>query len=185
MNKKFIIIPSLLLAIGGGAVLAQTDYFEAALANPKITASEAKEIALKEVNGEIISLEFDDDDDNLQPHYEIDVVKDNEKVELKVDANSGAVKVTERESINQSIKQSNSSVLPSATASKQSATISQQKAIDIALAKAAGTVTEIELDENDNQLVYEIEIRNGKMEYDFEIDAITGAIVEYKEDLED
>lgn len=31
----------------------------------------------------------------------------------------------------------------------------------------------------------EIEIRNGKMGYDFKINATTGVIVEYKEDLED
>lgn len=182
MNKKWIIIPTLLLAIGGGAVLAQTDYFEAALANPTVTASQAKEIALKEVNGDVISLEFDGDD--LQPHYEIDVMKDHEKVELQIDAASGAVQVTERETIKtikQNIAQAVSSVVPVA----KTAALSQQQAIDIALAKAAGTVTDVELDDDDNELVYEIEIRNGKMEYDFKIDANSGAIIEYKEDLED
>ena len=179
MNKKFIMIPTLLLAIGGGAVLAQTDYFEAALANPTVTAGQAKELALKEVTGDVISLDFDGDD--LQPHYESDSVKDNEKMELKVDAASGAVKVTEREMIKKNVAQVTSAVLPVT----KTDTISQEQAIDIALAKAAGTVTEIELDDDDNVLVYEIEIRNGKMEYDFKIDAISGAIVEYKEDLED
>ena len=182
MNKKWIVIPTLLLAIGGGAVLAQTDYFEAALANPTVTASQAKEIALKEVNGDVISLEFDGDD--LQPHYEIDVMKDHEKVELQIDAASGAVQVTERETIKtikQNIAQAVSSVVPVA----KTAALSQQQAIDITLAKAAGTVTDVELDDDDNELVYEIEIRNGKMKYDFKIDANSGAIIEYKEDLED
>lgn len=179
MNKKLIIIPTLLVAIGGGALLAQTDYFEAALANPTVTAGQAKELALKEINGDIISIEFDGDD--LQPHYEIDVVKDNEKVELKVDAASGAVKVTEREMIQKSVTQASSAVLPVT----KTTTISQEQAMDIALTKAAGTVTEVELDDDNNELVYEIEIRNGKMEYDFKIDAVSGAIVEYKEDLED
>ena len=182
MNKKWIMIPTLLLAIGGGAVLAQTDYFEAALANPTVTASQAKEIALKEVNGDVISLEFDGDD--LQPHYEIDVMKDHEKVELQIDAASGAVQVTERETIKtikQNIAQAVSSVVPVA----KTAAISQEQAIDIALAKAAGTVTDVELDDDDNELVYEIEIRNGNMEYDFKIDANSGAVIEYKEDLED
>ena len=182
MNKKSVIIPTLLLAIVGGAVLAQTDYFEAALANPTVTASQAKEIALKEVNGDVISLEFDGDD--LQPHYEIDVMKDHEKVELLIDAASGAVQVTERETIKtikQNIAQAVSSVVPGA----KTAALSQQQAIDIALAKAAGTVTDVELDDDDNELVYEIEIRNGNMEYDFKIDANSGAVIEYKEDLED
>ena len=64
-------------------------------------------------------------------------------------------------------------------------TISQEEAIKIAQSKAAGKVISIELDTEDNNLVYEIEIRNGKMEYDFEIDATTGAILKYEEDLED
>lgn len=179
MNKKFIMIPTLLLAIGGGAVLAQTDYFEAALANPTVTAGQAKELALKEVNGDVISLDFDGDD--LQPHYEIDIVKDNEKMELKVDASSGAVNVTEREMIQKNGTQVTSAALPVT----KPVTISQEQAISIALAKAAGTVTEVELDDDDNALVYEIEIRNGKMEYDFKIDAVSGAIVAYKEDLQD
>lgn len=46
-------------------------------------------------------------------------------------------------------------------------------------------MTDIELDEDDNRLIYEIEIRNGKMEYDFEIDAKTGDIIKYEEDLDD
>lgn len=179
MNKKLIIIPTLLLAIGGGAVLAQTDYFEAALANPTVTVGQAKEIALKEVDGNVISIEFDGDD--LQPHYEIDIVKDQEKVELQVDATSGAVQITEREMIKQQVAKGTSAVLPET----KTTAISQQQAIDIALAKAAGTVTEVELDSDNNELVYEIEIRNGKMEYDFKIDAQSGAIVAYQEDLED
>lgn len=212
MNKKILIIPALLIAIGGGAVLAQTDYFEAALSNPKITATDAKTMALKEMNGDIVSFEYDGDD--FKPHYEIEIVKDNEKVEFKIDANSGALTVTERESFLPIAKQDSSTVVP-ATSKPESTTsqadvsskaaessqdvsepkatpapakpkmISEQQAKNIALAKASGTITDFELDEDDDRLVYEIEIHNGKMEYEFKIDAYTGAIVEYQEDLDD
>ncbi|MCH7321840.1 PepSY domain-containing protein [Solibacillus sp. MA9] len=181
MKKKLVVIPALLVAIGGGVLLAQSDYFEAASVNPEVTAGEAKKIALKEFTGDIISFDFDYDDG--QPHYEIDIVKDSEKAELEVDAMSGAVKITERETISQSTNQKTSSVTKIPT---NTATISEQQAQEIALAQANGTITEIELDDDDDHgFVYEIEIRNGKMEYDFKIDATTGAIVEYKEDLED
>lgn len=211
MNKKILIIPALLIAIGGGAVLAQTDYFEAALSNPKITATDAKTMALKEINGDIVGFEYDGDD--FKPHYEIDIVKDHEKVEIKIDANSGALTVTERESFVPIAKQNSSTVIPTTPApetavaqqvkeSKPTSTttsqavseavanptakmISEQQAKNIALAKASGTITDFELDEDDNRLVYEIEIHNGKMEYEFKIDAYTGAIVEYQEDLDD
>ena len=46
-------------------------------------------------------------------------------------------------------------------------------------------MTSVELDIEHNIKVYEIEIRNGQTEYDFEIDAITGDILKYEEDLED
>lgn len=186
MNKKFIAIPALLIAIGGGAVFAQSDLFVQAVNNPSISAGEAKKIALKQLDGEIISFEFDADD--RTPHYEIDIVKDNEKIEVKVDADTGKAVVTERENI-RTIKTEN----PVKTDGTEKATdsanntsvITEEQAIEIAQAKAKGTVTDIELDEDDNRLIYEIEIRNGKMEYDFEIDAKTGDIIKYEEDLDD
>ena len=103
MKKKYFIIPALFVAIGGGTALAQTDYFEAALNNPNISASEAKEIALKQVDGKIVEFEFDADD--RIPHYEIDIVKDNEKLEVTIDAQSGQATITSREMIKNSTAQ--------------------------------------------------------------------------------
>ena len=193
MNKKFIIIPALLVAIGGGAVLAQTDYFEAAINNPKISASEAKNIALKQFDGKIV--EFDFEGDELFPHYEIDVVKDNEKVEITIDAQSGQATISSREIIKKPITQAVSELPKSNTnhastnkiqsGSNGQTIITQDQAISIAQSKAEGTVTSVELDIEHNIKVYEIEIRNGQTEYDFEIDATTGDILKYEEDLED
>ncbi|WP_339171796.1 PepSY domain-containing protein [Solibacillus sp. FSL R5-0691] len=186
MNKKFIAIPALLIAIGGGAVFAQSDLFVQAVNNPSISAGEAKKIALKQLDGEIISFEFDADD--RTPHYEIDIVKDNEKIEVKVDADTGKAVVTERENI-RTITTENpvktDGTEKATDSANNSSIITEEQAIEIAQAKAKGTVTDIELDEDDNRLIYEIEIRNGKMEYDFEIDAKTGDIIKYEEDLDD
>ena len=226
MNKKFLAIPALLIAIGGGATFAQSDLFATAENNPVISASEAKDIALKQLNGEIIDFEFDGDD--RTPHYEIDIVKGTEKIEVKINASTGEAKITERETIrttqvekittatptapatstssaqvetkqsttvpttknevvNETVKPVSQPVQPAVSEQKNStATIlSKQQAIQIAQSKASGKVTDVELDKDDNRLVYEIEIRNGKMEYDFEIDAQTGAIIKYEEDLDD
>ena len=186
MNKKIIAIPALLIAIGGGAVFAQSDLFVQAVNNPSISAGEAKKIALKQLDGEIIGFEFDADD--RTPHYEIDIVKDNEKIEVKVDADTGKAVVTERENI-RTIKTENpvktDGTVKATDSANNSSVITEEQAIEIAQAKAKGTVTDIELDEDDNRLIYEIEIRNGKMEYDFEIDAKTGDIIKYEEDLDD
>ena len=70
------------------------------------------------------------------------------------------------------------------TSSKQtSGIITKAQAIAIAQQKANGTVTEVNYDSDDTE--YEIEIKNGNIEYDFEIDARTGAILSYDEDIDD
>jgi uncharacterized membrane protein YkoI len=177
MNKKRFVIPAILIAaIGGGAVLAQTDIFAKANANPAISAQQAKDIALKELNGQIVDFEYDGDD--FTPHYEIEVVKDGEKVEYKIDAKNGDVKVKEREIVSTS----QTETVPESTTAKM---ITEEEAIKIATDKASGTLVSVELDKDDQQVAYEIEIRNGKTEYEFNIDAYTGAILKYEEDLED
>ncbi|MER2046829.1 MAG: PepSY domain-containing protein [Solibacillus sp.] len=186
MNKKFLAIPALLVAIGGGAVFAQSDLFAQAENNPSISAGEAKKIALKQLNGEIIGFEYDRDD--RTPHYEIDILKDNEKIEVEVNAGTGKAVVTERENIRTVTAENTEKTddtVKGKDSSNTSAVITEKQAIEIAQAKAKGTVTDLELDEDDNRLIYEIEIRNGKMEYDFEIDAKTGDIIKYEEDLDD
>lgn len=222
MNKKLFAIPALLIAIGGGAVLAQSDLFVTAENNPAISASEAKNIALKQLDGEIIDFEYDGDD--RTPHYEIDIIKGNEKIEVEINASTGEAKITERETIrtvqvekttatvaetpktptastsseqvepkqsttvaNETVKPASQPVQPAVNEKKKATAtmLTKQQAIQIAQSKASGKVTEVELDDDDNHLVYEIEIRNGKMEYDFEIDAKTGAILKYEEDLDD
>ncbi|MEG0472950.1 MAG: PepSY domain-containing protein [Solibacillus sp.] len=177
MNKKLLVIPALLVAIGGGAALAQTDLLAKADVHPSISAAQAKEIALKQVQGKIVDFDYEGDD--YTPHYEIDVVKGNEKIEITVDALTGKSKITERETIQNKVATQNS------TKPTPQALISEQQAIQIALAKAPGKVVKVELDEDDNQWHYDIEIRNGNTEYDFEIDAKTGAIIDFEKDLDD
>lgn len=55
--------------------------------------------------------------------------------------------------------------------------IDSNKAVAIAKNQFSGTVTDLELDEDDGRLVYEIEMKNGNEEADFEIDAYTGKIL--------
>ena len=53
--------------------------------------------------------------------------------------------------------------------------VSESKAYDM----------DIELDDEDGKLVYEIEFKSGNMEYDYEIDARTGAILKHESELDD
>lgn len=58
------------------------------------------------------------------------------------------------------------------------AAITEQQAKDIALKEAqGGQITKFKLDKEDGRMVYEVEVMDGSVEKDYEIDAETGAIV--------
>ena len=66
--------------------------------------------------------------------------------------------------------------------------ISIDEAKKIALAKVSGASNQhirIEADHDDGRLVYEGEIHYGRVEYEFEIDGSTGAIIEWDADYDD
>ena len=61
--------------------------------------------------------------------------------------------------------------------------ISEQQAKDIALKEAqGGQITKFKLDRENGRMVYEIEVINGNIEKDYEIDAETGAIVKLEQE---
>ena len=73
-----------------------------------------------------------------------------------------------------------------AVSTPQGATISIERAKQIAQAKAPGaTLWEIHPDYEHGRLVYEVELRNGYIEYSMDIDATTGAIYDYEVDYDD
>ena len=55
--------------------------------------------------------------------------------------------------------------------------IMPEEAIERALDEVTGNVKEIELDEEDHNLIYELEIEEGNKEYNVHVDAITGSIL--------
>lgn len=225
--KKSIIISTVFVGMIGGYALAQSDMFTSAEKASTITATQAKEAALKAFDGQIVEFEYDRDD--VVPHYDFEIVGSAEKVDLEVDAATGAATITERETINNtsqpSVKQAIEKVenqvdatvtnaqvkaqtaVQQVTGQTQQQTTEQQsitaktqtntppaseqasgiitkaQAIAIAQQKANGTVTEVEYDSDDNE--YEIEIKNGNIEYNFEINARTGAILSFEEELDD
>ena len=63
------------------------------------------------------------------------------------------------------------------------AAISEQQAKDIALKEAqGGQITKFKLDRENGRMVYEIEVMDGNIERDYEIDAETGAIVKLEQE---
>ena len=65
--------------------------------------------------------------------------------------------------------------------------ISAEKAKSIALNRApsGSTVVKCQLDRDDGRTIYEVELRNGRMEYDCDIDAVSGQILKWESDYDD
>ena len=100
--KKLVIGLTISAAVFGGFVLAQSMNSgsaanQEAASTKLITAQEAKDIALKEVNGTITESDYDGDDN--RPHYEFEIQSNNEEVSVEVDAETGKATVTEREAM--------------------------------------------------------------------------------------
>lgn len=64
--------------------------------------------------------------------------------------------------------------------------IGKTKAQNIALKKAPGaTVVKVEFDNDDGIAVYDVELRKGAYEYEVKIDAKTGNVLEFEQDIDD
>jgi uncharacterized membrane protein YkoI len=65
------------------------------------------------------------------------------------------------------------------------AVIGDEKARSIAASQFSGSIVELDLDEDDGRLIYEIEMKNGDSEAEIEIDAYTGTILVVDIDQDD
>jgi len=124
----------------------------------------ADEIRYSEVDAEL---------DESPAQYEVEITgQKGEEIEYKIDAYTGTILESKRETEDKA----------SAAQPASSGDIGHAKAKAIALNHAGVSESkaydmEIELDEEDGMLVYEVEFKSGGMEYSYEINAATGAIV--------
>ena len=124
--------------------------------------------------------------DESPAHYEVEITSQTgEEFEYKVDAYTGAILESKREA-------ADGTEVPVVQPSKPAASgdIGYAKAKSVALNHAGVSEgkaydMEIELDDEDGTLVYEIEFKSGGMEYSYEINAATGAILKHEAELDD
>ena len=123
--------------------------------------------------------------DESPAHYEVEITSQTgEEFEYKVDAYTGAILESKREA-------ADGTEVPVVQPSKPAAAgdIGYAKAKSIALNHAGVSENkaydmEIELDDEDGTLVYEVEFKFGGMEYSYEINAATGAILKHEAELD-
>ena len=124
--------------------------------------------------------------DESPAHYEVEIKSQTgEEFEYKIDAYTGAILESKREA-------ADGTEVPVVQPSKPAASgdIGYAKAKSVALNHAGVSEgkaydMEIELDEEDGALVYEVEFKSGGMEYSYEINAATGAILKHEAELDD
>lgn len=127
----------------------------------------------RDIADEIRYSEVDAELDESPAQYEVEITgQKGEEIEYKIDAYTGTILESKRET-----EEKTSAAQPTS-----SSDIGHAKAKAIALNHAGVSESkaydmEIELDEEDGMLVYEVEFKSGGMEYSYEINAATGAIV--------
>ena len=147
-----------------------------------------------------VTAEVDSELDESPAHYEVELHTAWGEFEYLVDAYTGKV-ISGQKDLPSTVSARNDTVKPSQPVSPPaqssqpaqpsgSADIGHAKAKSIALNHAGVSENEaydmdIELDDEDGILVYEVEFKSGNMEYDYEINAATGAILKHESELDD
>ncbi|SIT74616.1 PepSY domain-containing protein [Edaphobacillus lindanitolerans] len=149
-----------------------------------ISADEAKDIAVGAAGGgDVRELELDRGD----RMYELELLTDQGEAEVDIDAATGEVLKLEREDRNDDGDRHERDDDEFNEDEPAAGLITRDEAMNIAIEKAGGNakVIEVELDRDDRHPVYELELHDGTFEYELDIDAETGNIVDFeKEELD-
>ena len=139
-----------------------------------------------------VTAEVDSELDESPAHYEVELHTQWGEFEYLVDAYTGKVLSGQKDLLatvsaqNETARPSGQKPAPSGAAQD----IGYAKAKSIALNHAGVSESkaydmDIELDEEDGKLVYEVEFKSSGMEYDYEIDAATGTILKQEAERDD
>lgn len=152
---------------GGGGAPAQS--------GGDIGAGEAKTIALDHAGvkeKDTMFLYAEPDYENGRRVYDVEFFAGNREYDYKVDGATGEILGFDFDIEWYTISTTEGDYIGEAGA----------KEIVERAAGAAGVYTEFKLEVDDGRVLYEGEMRNGRMEYEFEIDAVTGAILDWEAD---
>lgn len=172
-----------------------------------LTYEEAEKAAIKEAGGGFVK-DIDLERKNGNYYYEIELIKDNVEYDYIVDAKTGKVTLehehdsyfdyddddwdddddhynpgTTGGNTSTSGNSGNSGSTSGNNSGSNNGLISVEKAKSIVLAKIPGaTIVKIHLEKDDGIYIYEGEARLGNYEYDFEINASSGVIIDWDKD---
>ncbi|MER7173094.1 PepSY domain-containing protein [Streptomyces mesophilus] len=151
----------------------------AAQDGPKVTYDDAIAAAQKEVpDAEVTEAEYDDDGD-----WEVDLITDEPRVHnVTVDATSGEVVRTHEDRIPDDQRDR----LKYPLAKLDAASVSLDDAADKALKDAGGGyVSKISIQGTEQRPKWDVEVTDGRVQHELDIDAKTGEVVSKETDRED
>ncbi len=153
-------------------------------ANGDIGIEKAKDIALSHAGlslGNVSFVKAEPDYEDGVKVYDIEFYSANVEYDYEINAASGAIVSVDRDIENYSI--------PTAAPNQAAhSNISAERAKQIALSHAGVSgvsFTKVELDIDDGVSVYDIEFKAGNVEYDYEINAASGAIISNSSEIDD
>lgn len=162
-TKKLIVATALILATASTGAIAADAYVSpkhAALAQSKISTVQAIDIASKKVKGYAEEVNFEHK--SISNYYEVDIIANGQKHEIKIDATSGNILA---EKVNPYYNQ------PAAQPA-----VSLKQAVTAALAKTGGHAKEADLKHRAGEVFYKVEtVNNGQKQY-VKVNAKTGAV---------
>ena len=188
MNNKIasLLIATALLAAIGFAALAITTH-----ASDTITSEQAKQIAVqaagfKTSNVTFVKNEYGFDDGVAE--YEIDFYHGNTKYEYDIDATTGAIRSFDQDFEATAPVANTKVAAPKANAVAAPKEITSDQALRIAMEHAGVaqkdiSFPEVKKDFDDGKQIYEVEFHVGLTEYSYDIDAATGAVLDF--DIDD
>ncbi|MFV0399109.1 MAG: PepSY domain-containing protein [Oscillospiraceae bacterium] len=144
---------------------------------------------LAETNVTFIKTKLDYDDGRTV--YDVEFYSGNAEYDYEVDAYTGKILSYDYDVENYSIAAGNTKPNQSQSSSNTSSAstnyigeaAAKTAALNrVGLSNASVTFTKVKLDRDDGTTVYEIEFVSGTMEYEFEINAFTGAVTSYDVD---
>ena len=144
-------------------------------ASADITEDRATEIALADAGlteADTRYLRTRADYDDGRSVYEVEFCADGTEYDYEIAAADGAILSKDYDAEGLSC-QSGSSAEAALTEAEARAIVAERAGVE-------GAFRELKLDRDDGRLVYEGEMRDGRTEYEFEIDAVTGAVLSWE-----
>lgn len=150
-----------------------------------ITKEEALAIALDHAQlteSDIVGLRIELDEDDGKMEYDVEFVSNYTEYDYDINAKSGEIRNFDRDGEHVSA--------PEFSQPSKDDMITYDDAKAAALVHAGVTEEsvydfDIELDKDDGVMKYEIEFKSGKYEYEYDINALDGAVIRYEKDTDD